>query len=47
MITNAIGILFSPQGTWQRLATVADRASNLVPAGTPIAPVAESEVVVA
>ena len=31
MITNAIGILFSPQGTWQRLATVADRASNLVP----------------
>ena len=31
MITNAIGILFSPQSTWQRLATVADRASTLVP----------------
>lgn len=31
MITNAIGILFSPHSTWQRLAAVADRASNLFP----------------
>jgi hypothetical protein len=31
MITNAIGILFSPHSTWQRLASVADRASNLLP----------------
>ncbi len=31
MITNAIGILFSPHSTWQRLAAVADRASNLLP----------------
>ena len=31
MISNAIGILFSPRSTWQRLAAVADRGSNLVP----------------